>query len=90
MMVKMEVFSGGPYCAGCVSVLELADEFAEKYKGRLAIVKFIGDEATSRFDEYKLGCVPAVVINKNIRIEGICPSRVTLERALREAGLWTE
>ena len=90
MMVKMEVFSGGPYCAGCVSILELADEFAEKYKGKLEVVKFIGDEATSKFEEYKLGCVPAVVINKKIRIEGICPSRDTLDNALREAGLWTK
>ena len=90
MMVKMEVFSGGPYCAGCVSVLELADEFAEKYKGKLEVVKFIGDEATSRVEEYKLGCVPAVVINETIRIEGICPSRATLNNALKEAGLWTE
>ena len=87
MMVKMEVFSGGPYCAGCVSILELADEFAEKYKGKLEVVKFIGDEATSKFEEYKLGCVPAVVINEKIRIEGICPSRTTLTNALREGGL---
>jgi len=89
-MVKMEVFSGGPYCAGCVSILELADEFAEKYKGKLEVFKFIGDEATSRFEVYKLGCVPALVINGKIRIEGICPSRVTLDNALREAGLWTK
>jgi len=90
MMVKMEVFSGGPYCAGCVSILELADEFAEKYKGKLEVVKFIGEEATSKFEEYKLGCVPALVINGKIRIEGICPSRATLDNALKEAGLWTE
>ncbi len=89
-MVKMEVFSGGPYCSGCVSLLELAEEFAEKYKGKLEVVKFVGDEATSRFEEYKLGCVPAVVINEKIRIEGICPSHTTLESALKEAGLWTE
>jgi len=90
MMVKMEVFSGGPYCSGCISILELADEVAEKYRGKLEVIKFIGEEATSMFDEYKLGCVPAVVINGTIRIEGICPSRATLDNALREAGLWTE
>ena len=89
-MVKMEVFSGGAYCSGCVSILELADEIAEKHKGKLEVIKFVGEEATSRFDEYKLGCVPAVVINGTIRIEGICPSRATLDNALREAGLWTE
>jgi len=87
-MIKMEVFSGGPYCSGCVSILELADEFAKKYEGKLVVVKFIGEEAITKFEEYKLGCVPAVIINKNIRIEGICPSRATLDNALREAGLW--
>ena len=87
-MVTMEVFSGGSLCSGCVAVLELADKYAERYKDRLEIVRFIGDEATSRFEEYRLGCVPALVINKTIRIEGICPSEETLDNALREAGLW--
>ncbi len=87
-MVTMEVFSGGSLCSGCTAVLELANKYAERYKERLEIVRFIGDEATSRFEGYKLGCVPAVVINKTIRIEGICPSEETLDNALREAGLW--
>ena len=87
MKVKMEVFSGDPPCPGCVAILALADEYAKKYKGRLDVVKFIGQEAVSKFEEYKLGCVPAVVVNEKIRIEGICPSRATLETALREGGL---
>ena len=87
-MVTMEVFSGGPFCSGCVSILEFAEEYAEKYSGKLEVIQFVGDEATSRFGQYGLGCVPAVVINKTIRIEGICPSRNTLDNALREAGLW--
>ena len=89
-MVTMEVFSGGSLCSGCVDILELADKYAERYKDKLKVVRFIGDEATSRFREYKLGCVPAVVINKTIRIEGICPSETTLDNALREAGLWAD
>ncbi len=87
-MVTMEVFSGGSLCAGCVAILELADRYAERYKGKLDVVRFVGDEAISRYGEYKLGCVPALVINKTIRIEGICPSEETLDNALREAGLW--
>ena len=87
MMVRMEVFSGDPPCPGCVAILALADEFAKKYKGKLEVVKLIGEEATAKFEEYKLGCVPAVVINEKIRIEGICPSRTTLGNALREGGL---
>jgi len=87
MAVKMEVFSGDPPCPGCVAILALADEFAEKYKGKLEVIKLIGEEAMPKFEEYKLGCVPAVVINEKIRIEGICPSRATLANALREGGL---
>ena len=87
MKVRMEVFSGDPPCPGCVAILALADEYAKKYKGRLEVIKLVGQEAVAKFEEYKLGCVPAVVINEKIRIEGICPSRTTLENALREGGL---
>jgi len=87
MVVKMEVFSGDPPCPGCVAILAMADEYAKKYKGKLDIVKLIGEQAVAKFEEYKLGCVPAVVINEKIRIEGICPSRKTLDNALREGGL---
>lgn len=89
-MITMEVFSGGPYCPGCVSILELAAEYAQKYPEKLIVIPFIGDEATSRFEEYGLGCVPTIVINKTIRIEGICPSRTTLDNALKEAGLCSD
>ena len=87
MTVKMEVFSGDPPCPGCLAILALADEFAEKHKGELEVIKLIGEEATAKFEEYRLGCVPAIVINEKIRIEGICPSRATLANALREGGL---
>lgn len=87
MKVRMEVFSGDPPCPGCVAILALADEYAEKHTGKLEVSKLVGEEAVAKFEEYKLGCVPAVVINEKIRIEGICPSRTTLDNALREGGL---
>lgn len=87
MKVRMGVFSGDPPCPGCMAVLALADEFAKKYKGKLEVIKLVGEEAMAKFEEYKLGCVPAVVINEKIRIEGICPSRTTLDNTLREGGL---
>ncbi|MDD4985810.1 MAG: thioredoxin family protein [Dehalococcoidales bacterium] len=87
MKVRMEVFSGDPPCPGCVAILALADEYAKKYKGKLEVVKLVGEAAVAKFEEYKLGCVPAIVINEKIRIEGICPSRTTLDSALREGGL---
>lgn len=87
MTVRMEVFSGDPPCPGCVAILALAEEYAEKYTGRLEVTTLIGEQATAKFEQYRLSCVPAIVINEQIRIEGICPSRSTLSNALREAGL---
>lgn len=87
MTVRMEVFSGDPPCPGCAAVLALADEYAEKHKGKLEVIKLIGREAMAKFEEYGLVCTPAVVINEMIRIEGVCPSRETLDNALLEAGL---
>jgi len=83
----MEVFSGDPPCIACKDVLALADEYAGKHKGKLEVIKLIGKQAMAKFEEYKLGCTPAIVINEKIRIEGICPSRATLDNALKEAGL---
>ena len=51
MTVKMEVFSGDPPCPGCIAILALADEFAKKYKGKLEVVKLIGEQATAKFDD---------------------------------------
>lgn len=87
MTVRMEVFSGDPPCPGCIAVLALADEYAKKYGDELEVIKLVGKQALAKFEEYKLGCTPAVVINETIRIEGICPSRTTLDNALREGGL---
>ncbi|HEY98323.1 MAG TPA: thioredoxin family protein [Dehalococcoidia bacterium] len=87
MPVIMEVFSGDPPCIACQDVLTLADEYAIKHKGKLEVVKLIGQKAMTKFEEYRLGCTPAIVINEKIRIEGICPSRATLDNALKEGGL---
>ena len=87
MTVIMEVFSGDPPCAACQDVLTLADEYTGKHKDGLDVVKLIGQQAMAKFEEYHLGCTPAIVINEKIRIEGICPSHATLDNALKEGGL---
>jgi hypothetical protein len=86
-MIRMEVFSGDPPCSGCIEVLKLADEYRQKYPDGLQIDTLIGKAASTKFNEYKLGCTPAIVINGTIRIEGICPSCKTLDNALQKAGL---
>jgi hypothetical protein len=90
MKVKMEVFSGDPPCLSCIALLNLADEYQNKYEDAIEVTKLVGKEATEKFNQYRLSCTPATVINGSIRIEGICPSYETLDNALKEAGLWTK
>jgi hypothetical protein len=89
MTVRMEVFSGEPPCAPCQDLLVLADDYAARYPDELEVIKHIGQAAMTKFNEYGLWCTPAVVIEEMIRIEGVCPSKETLDTALNEAGLQT-
>jgi hypothetical protein len=86
-VVKLEVFSGDPPCPGCVAIIDLAQKVAAKYEGELELSILKGAEAMDKFEQYKLFCVPAAVVNGSIRIEGMCPSEATLNNALREGGL---
>jgi len=86
-LIKLEIFSGDPPCPGCVAIVDLAERVAARYEGELELVVYTGAEGMPKFDEYKLFCVPAAVVNGTIRIEGMCPSEATLNNALREGGL---
>lgn len=86
-MVQLEVFSGDPPCPGCVALVELAKRVATQYEGELELTVYVGAEGMDKFEEYRLFCVPAAVVNGSIRIEGMCPSEATLKNALREGGL---
>jgi cytochrome b involved in lipid metabolism len=89
MAVLMEAFSGDPPCPGCVAILAMADRYAEKYPaGELTVKKYVGKDALEKYEEYDLSCVPAVVINGVIKIEGTAPDEGTMDNALREGGLW--
>jgi predicted DsbA family dithiol-disulfide isomerase len=86
-MVKLEIFSGDPPCPGCVAIIELAERVAARYPDELEMRVLRGQDAMAKFEEYRLFCVPAAVVNGSIRIEGMCPSEATLNNALREGGL---
>jgi hypothetical protein len=86
-VVKLEVFVGDPPCPGCVAIIDLAQRVATRYPDDLELTILAGAEAMTKFEEYKLFCVPAAVVNGTIRIEGMCPSESTLNNALREGGL---
>jgi hypothetical protein len=86
-MVNLEIFSGDPPCPGCVAIVDLAERVAVRYPDELELAIHQGADAMEKFEEYKLFCVPAAVVNGSIRIEGMCPSEATLNNALREGGL---
>ena len=87
-MVQVEVFSGDPPCPGCVAITNLARKIKAQYSDEeLLLTVYEGEEGMAKFEEYGLFCVPAAVVNGNIRIEGMCPSEATLNNALREGGL---
>ena len=86
-MVQLEIFSGDPPCPGCVAIIDLAQKVAARYEGELTLAIYAGQEAMPKFQEYRLFCVPAAVVNGSIRIEGMCPDEGTLNNALREGGL---
>lgn len=88
MAVKMEVFSGNPPCPGCLEIVKLCEGVAQEYGPEIDFIKYLGEEGIEKFNEYSLVCVPAVVVNGFIKIEGVVPSRATLLNALREGGLW--
>ncbi len=86
MVVKVEVFTAEPPCAGCSKLLEVADLLKEKYGDRVEVIKHIGP--CEEFGRYELTVVPAMVFNEGrIKIMGVCPSAQTIEASLREMGV---
>ena len=85
-MVRLEVFSGDPPCPGCVAIIDLAKRVEARYDGELELTIHEGAAGMEKFEEYRLFCVPAAVVNGTIRVEGICPSEATLNNALRGGG----
>ena len=86
MVVKVEVFTAEPPCAGCVKLLEVSDMIKERYGDGVDVIKHTGP--CEEFGKYGLTVVPAMVFNEGkIKIMGVCPSMKTIEAALGEMGL---
>jgi len=83
LVVKVEVFTAEPPCAGCLKLLETADLLKKKYGKRVDVIKHIG--LCEEFNKYGLTVVPAMVFNEGkIKIMGVCPSMKTIEASLKE------
>lgn len=83
--MKVEVFTSEPPCSGGRLLLKLIERVKEEYKDRVEVVVYRGENP--KLSEYGINASPAVVIDGDIRIIGVCPSEETLEEALREAGV---
>jgi len=85
MPIKVEIFTSEPPCSGGRLLLKLIEKIKEEYKDKIEIEIYKGQNP--KLSEYGINASPAVVIDKDIRIIGICPSPETLKEALREAGV---
>jgi predicted DsbA family dithiol-disulfide isomerase len=85
MPVKVEIFTSEPPCSGGRLLLKLIEKVKEEYKEKIEIEIYRGQNP--KLNEYGINASPAVVIDKDIRIIGVCPSLETLKEALREAGV---
>ena len=85
--VQLEAFIGEPPCPGCRELEQMCAELKDSLGEQVHLILHRGIDGRERMAELGLKVVPAVVIEKLVRIEGICPSRETLWKALREFGL---
>jgi predicted DsbA family dithiol-disulfide isomerase len=85
MPVKVEIFTSEPPCSGGRLLLKLVEKIKEEYKGKIEIEIYRGQNP--KLSEYGINASPTVVIDKDIRIIGVCPSEETFKEALREAGV---
>ncbi|MEM3785368.1 MAG: thioredoxin family protein, partial [Candidatus Bathyarchaeia archaeon] len=72
MPVKVEVFTSEPPCSGGRLLLKLVEKIKEEYEGKIEIEIYRG--MNPKLGEYGINASPAVVIDRDIRIIGVCPS----------------
>jgi len=84
-MIEVEIFASEPPCSGGRLLLKLIESVKEDYDGKVEFVVYYGENDKTR--EYGIETTPAFVVDKDIRIIGVCPSKGTLKNALFEAGV---
>jgi len=85
MALKIEIFTSLPSCSGGRMVLRLMEEIKKEYGSRIEVEVLRG--LNERANEYGLKVSPAIIVDRDVRIIGVCPSKQTLRNALREAGV---
>ena len=85
MPIRIEVFTSEPSCSGGRLLLKLVGKIKEEYGDKIEVE--IYRRVCKKLEEYEIKASPAIVIDEDIRIVGVCPSEETLKEALREAGI---
>lgn len=85
MPLKIEVFTSQPSCSGGRLMLRLLDEIKEEYGDKVEVEVYRGPSEKAK--EYGLTVSPAIIIDRDVRIIGVCPTKKTLREAIREAGV---
>jgi len=85
MPVKVEIFTSEPPCSGGRLLLKLVEKIKDEHKDKIEIEIYRG--VNPKLSEYGINASPAVIIDRDIRIIGVCPSEETFKEALREAGV---
>jgi len=85
MSIRLEVFVSEPPCSGGRLLLKLIEKIKEEYGNKIEVQIYRG--VCQRLKEYEIKASPAIIIDNDIRIIGVCPSEETLKEALREAGV---
>jgi hypothetical protein len=85
MAIKVAVFTSEPPCSGGRLLLRLIEKIKEEYMDRIEVEVYKG--VNQKLGKYQIATSPAIVIDKDVRIIGVCPSEETLKEALREAGV---
>lgn len=85
MPLEVEVFTSQPPCSGGRLLLRLMEEVKEECGDQIKVQIYRGP--CDRLKKYRIDVRPAIVIDEDIRIIGVCPSKQTLKDALREAGI---
>lgn len=85
MAINVEIFASDPPCSGGRLLLKLVEEIKKEYKDKIKVTVYRG--LNDKLKEYDIENSPAIVIDTDIRIVGVCPSKETFKDALREAGV---
>lgn len=85
MALLVEVFTSLPPCSGGRLVLKLIEEARKEYGNSIEVKIYKGPSDKTK--DYELEVSPAIIIDRDIQIVGVCPSKETLYDAFREAGL---